>query len=139
MPYLQPSHSGRGRRGATITEFVLIFMIFLVLTAGLVEMGRGVWAYNTIAHATRQGVRFASIRGSENPTTAYEVRDAVRNAAIGLDRKRIEVRTTWPTGIERGEVVEVQVSYPFRLVSGSLILPQSSVTLRSSSRAILAN
>jgi Flp pilus assembly protein TadG len=119
-------------------EFVLIFMIFLLLTAGLVEMGRGVWAYNTIAHATRQGARFASIRGSENPTTAYAVRDAVRNAAIGLDRNQVEVRTSWPSGIERGEVVEVQVLYPFNLVSGSLI-SSGTIILRSSSRAILAN
>jgi Flp pilus assembly protein TadG len=122
-----------------VVEFALIFLIFLLLAAGLVELGRGVWAYSTIAHATRQGVRFAMIRGSENPTNAYEVRDAVRNAAIGLNRSEVAVNTNWPGGFTRGSVVEVQVSYPFRLVTGSLLLQQRSVTLRASSRAVLAN
>jgi hypothetical protein len=63
----------------------------------------------------------------------------VRNAAVGLNRAQVQVTTVWPTGVERGKVVQVQVSYPFGLVTASLLLPQSTIPIKASSRMILAN
>jgi Flp pilus assembly protein TadG len=129
----------QGRRGASLIEFSLVFVLFILIIAGLVELGRGVWAFTTIAHATRQGVRFAQTRGSANPPTADQVRDAVRNAAVGLDRSLVTVTTTWPGGVTRGELVTVRATYPFDLVTTGFVIRQSSITLAASSRAIIAN
>jgi len=127
------------RRGASLVEFSLVFLLFLLVIAGLVEIGRGVWAFTTIAHATRQGVRFAQIRGSSNPATADQVRDAVRNAAVGLNKSSVTVTTNWPGGVTRGQLVTVRATYPFTLVTTGFVIKQSSITLSASTRGIIAN
>lgn len=129
----------RTPRGASMVEFALVFLLFLLVVAGVFEFGRGVWTFTTIAHAARQGARFAMIRGSRNPTTTEQVRNVVRNAAVGLNKAQVEVTTVWPSGVKKGNVVQVQVSYPFGLVSGSLLLPESMIQINASSQMILAN
>ncbi len=131
------------RRGNATMEFGLVFTIFLLMVVGLTELGRGVWTFNTIAHATRQGARYAQARGrfyTEAQTQiADEVKDKVRNAAVGLNREQVDVTTTWPSGITRGGFVVVQASYPFGLVTGSLILQQSSIQMKASTRVPITN
>ena len=127
------------RRGAAFVEFALVFMVFLLLLVGLLELGRGVWTYTTIAHAARQGTRFAMVRGSRNPTTQDQVRNVVRNAAIGLNKNQVQVTTNWPTGIAQGNVVVVQVRYPFNLVTGGLVVRQGTIQIGANARAVLAN
>jgi Flp pilus assembly protein TadG len=129
----------RNQRGNSFIEFALAFLLFLVFVVGVIEFGRGVWTFTTISHAARQGARYAMTRGETNPTTADQVRDVVRNAAVGLDRAQVQVTTAWPAGVQRGKVVQVQVSYPFGLVTGSLLLPQSTIPISASSQMILAN
>jgi Flp pilus assembly protein TadG len=135
-------HDFRARRnprgGASLVEFALVFLVFLMFVVGVIEFGRGVWTFNTIAHAARQGARFAMIRGTTNPTTADQVRDVVRNAAVGLKRAQVEVATAWPTGVQRGNPVQVRVSYPLEFVSG-LVLPVKTIQVSASSEMILAN
>lgn len=134
----------RRRRGASAVEFGLVFMVFSLILAGLIEVGRGVFAFTTIAHAARQGARYAQSRGTENGAYSQEqlgsaVREATRNAAVGLNRNQVEVTTTWPTGVDRGNFVMVQVRYPFDSVAGSLLLQQSRIEIRASSRVPIAN
>jgi Flp pilus assembly protein TadG len=129
----------RNPRGNSVIEFALVFMLFMLFVAAAIEFGRGVWTFTTIAHAARQGARYAMIRGARNPTTADQVRDVVRNAAVGLNPSQVQVTTTWPNGFVKGKVVQVLVNYPFGLVTGSLLLPQSALQIKASSEMILAN
>ena len=129
----------RRPRGLAVVELALGLMIFVMMLVGLLELGRGVWTFTTIEHAARQGARFAAVRGQLNPTTNDAVRNAVRTAAVGLKANDVSVTTTWPNGVDRGNPVVVQVSYPFRLVTGNLIVGQSTIQIRANSRMILAN
>ena len=54
---------GRGRRtgGQSLVEFALVIPIIVLLVAAFVEIGRAVFAYNTIANAARQGARVAAV------------------------------------------------------------------------------
>ncbi len=135
----QPSSFRSRRRGSSMVEFALVFLVFLLMVAGTLEIGRAVWAYNTLAHAARQGARFAMIRGSQNPATADQVRTVVRNAAVGLDPNQITVTTTWPSGVARGNEVRVAVRYTMPLVTGQLLLRSAQMPLGANTRAILAN
>ena len=139
MPTINRLPARRNQRGNAFVEFALTFLLFVVFVVGAIEFGRGVWTFTTISHAARQGARYAMTRGGTNPTTADQVSDVVRNAAVGLNRAQVQVTTVWPTGVERGKVVQVQVSYPFGLVTGSLLLPQSTIPIKASSQMILAN
>lgn len=61
-------HRRRGAGGQSLVEFALIFPIIVLLVVGFVEVGRAVFAYNTIANAARQGARVAIVNQLESVT-----------------------------------------------------------------------
>lgn len=127
------------QRGAALVEFALGFMFFLVLIVGLIEMGRAVWTYSTIAHATRQGARYAMARGSYNPATAKDIQNVVASQAVGLNSGKLEVNTSWKPANQPGATVQVQVRYPFELVSAPLLVSNGTIRIGATSRMIVAN
>lgn len=129
----------RKERGATIVEFALGFLFFLVLLVGLMELSRAVWAYNTMAHATRQAARWAIAHGSVNPATQDQIRGIVVGNSIGLDPNRLTVTTTWTPSNQRGAEVRVKSQYNFPFVTAPLITTQKTVSISSTSRMIVAN
>lgn len=130
-----------GRRGATMVEFALFFIIFLVLTVGLMELGRGVWTYVTLSHAARAAGRYAIVHGGSNPIPddGTTVADVARRNAIGLDNASITVNVTYDAVNKQGNTVQVQVSYPFQFVTGGLVVQQSMVNMSSTARMIVLN
>ena len=56
------------RHGATMVEFSLVFLLFVVVLVALMEFGRAMWTYATIAHAARQGARYGMVHGSAKPS-----------------------------------------------------------------------
>lgn len=138
------------RRGATIVEFALTFMLFFVMVLALMELGRGMWTYATIAHASRQAGRYCMIRGSENPTTLTAIREVVEKHCSGLNTSALTISCAWrspvedvstadPADVERGDIVEVRVSYPFHLVAGGLILAGNTIQMGATTRMVVAN
>ena len=125
------------QRGATIVEFSLVFLVFVVVLVALMEFGRAMWTYSTIAHAARQAGRYCMVHGSANPATSYGVEQAVKKHCIGLDPSQIQVTATWADGVaaadvERGDAVKVQVTYPFQFVAAGLLV-ESGGTIQMSS------
>jgi Flp pilus assembly protein TadG len=54
--------SGRRRgRGQALVEFALIIPIFLLMLIALFDLGRAVFAYNTLTNAAREGARIAAV------------------------------------------------------------------------------
>jgi Flp pilus assembly protein TadG len=51
----------RRRRGQALVEFALVIPIFLLIFVGLFDLGRAVFAYNTLTNAAREGVRLAIV------------------------------------------------------------------------------
>lgn len=41
-----------------------MFPVFVLLLFGLIDMGRGIYAYNTISQAAREGARLAAVQAS---------------------------------------------------------------------------
>ena len=124
-------------RGSTLVEFALVFLLFVVLVVATMELGRGVWLYVTVAHAARQGVRYAQVRG--DAATITGIKEFVESAAIGLDAEKLTVNPTWTSeDRERGSIVQLDVSYPLELVASSLLGLPSSLQLSSRARKIIA-
>ena len=100
--------------GQTLVEFALILTMFLMLLMGIVDLGRGVMAQNSLSHAAREGAR----RGIYAETTDAQIRQAVRaqeGLAVGLTDGQIDVV---PTGSRQpGSVVTVTVRYTFTAVT----------------------
>jgi Flp pilus assembly protein TadG len=55
-----------GRRGQALVEFALVIPIFLLLLMALFDMGRAVFAYNTLTNAAREGARIAIVNQDVN-------------------------------------------------------------------------
>jgi len=53
----------RDGRGQALVEFALVIPLFLAIVFGIVDLGRGVWAADTAAHAASEAARFAIVHG----------------------------------------------------------------------------
>ena len=53
----------RRQRGQGLTEFALVFPVFMTILLGMFDVGRAVWANNAIANAAREAARYASVHG----------------------------------------------------------------------------
>ena len=137
------------QRGATIVEFTLAFMLFLLVVLGLMELGRATWTYATITHATRQAGRYCVVHGSINTASLSEIRVVVEKHTIGLESSELQLETIWnpgtaaettnPADVERGDTAQVIVTYPFRLVTGGLIVDASTIRMGSETRVVVVN
>ena len=64
----------RRERGQSLVEFALVIPIIVLLIASFVEIGRAVFAYNTVANAARQGARVAIVNQLPDMTDCDESR-----------------------------------------------------------------
>ena len=51
----------RAQRGQSLVEFAFVLPIIILVIVAFVEIGRAVFAFNTIANAARQGARVAAV------------------------------------------------------------------------------
>jgi Flp pilus assembly protein TadG len=115
----------REDRGSSLLEFALISFMFVILLAGIVEMGRMVLVYTTIANAARAGARYAIVHGADqtvspsgpgNPCTCPDVKTVVKNfASAGLvNTSALTITVSYPNGDNNaGSPVTVKVMYPY--------------------------
>ncbi len=128
------------RRGSIIVEFALIFMLFLVVVLGLMEFGRCMWTYATVAHAARQAARFCMVRGTINPATTTDIENVVKRFAVGPEDSKLIINTTYgPAVNQRGDIVEVEVGYPFQLVSSPILVYGNTIDLSARTQITIAN
>jgi Flp pilus assembly protein TadG len=112
----------RNDDGSVMVEFGLIAVTFVLLLLGVVELGRLVLVYTTMANSARAGTRYAIVHGGEltsgasGPGNTTAVQTAVNNyASAGLVNTAILVVTVaYPDGTNTaGSRVTVTVQYPF--------------------------
>ncbi len=131
---------GQGRRGASIVEFALVFLLLMLVVLGLMDLGRGIWTYTTVAQASREASRYIMVHGSANRTTAADIENVVARHAIGLDASKLQVSTSYDDeDSKRGDTVDVSVRYDFQLLTAPLVLQSGTITLAANSRTVLAN
>jgi Flp pilus assembly protein TadG len=75
---MSPLRRRRGARGQSLVEFSLVIPLFLLLLIAVFDLGRGVFAYNTLTNAAREGARMAIV----NQDTATIIADAKAATAI---------------------------------------------------------
>lgn len=137
IPNPSGPHPKSHRRGATMVEFSLGFIIFLIVLLGIMEFGRAVWTYTTVAHAAKQATRYAIIRGTAIPASDADIRNVAERNAIGLSSSELGVFPTWSPDRERGSFVQVQVTYPFRFLASNLVSSTPGVLISSTARRVV--
>ncbi|HEX9635208.1 MAG TPA: TadE family protein [Candidatus Limnocylindria bacterium] len=80
--------AGTDRRGQSLVEFALVLPLFILLVAGLFDIGRAVYASSTISNAARTGARIAIVNQNVDTIRAAAAQEAV---ALGIPPSDIEV------------------------------------------------
>src|SRR5262249_34841614 len=57
-------------RGQTMVESAITLTVLLMLTIGVLDAGRAIWEYNTVAFLARDGARFGTVHTSSQ-TQSY--------------------------------------------------------------------
>jgi Flp pilus assembly protein TadG len=74
----------RRRVGSILLESAVVYPVLFVLVLAIIMLGLGVFRYQQVAHAAREGARWASVHGasyaSERGTTAATADDIYNNA-----------------------------------------------------------
>ncbi len=138
-------------RGQALVEFALVAIVFFIFVFGMIDAGRAVWNYNTLAQATREGTRYAIVHGSDStapsgpgsetytpPDSDTMVTQQVEKFGGGLNTSRLTVRSEWPDGTNiAGNQVTVTSEYEFEPIFNFLGLV--SFTMTSSSTMEITN
>lgn len=108
----------RSERGQSLVEFALILPIFVLVLAGLFDLGRAVFAYNTISNASRESVRVAIVN-----QTATDVQNEAMKQGVALGLSPTDVTITYaepdgsgtlcPAAYSIGCVATVTVQYSY--------------------------
>ena len=138
--------------GDTMVEFSLVAVMFIVVLLGVVEMGRMLLVYTTLAQSARAGARYAIVHGADRSglqgsgpngpsgtTDSSQVTTTVNNFASAgpLNPSKLIVTVTYPGGTSTvGSAVDVQVSYTYDPLV-TYYNPLLSVTLSSTSEGII--
>ena len=130
---------GGGRKGATLVEFALSFLLFITMLVGLVEASRLVWAYTTLAHGARRGARYVMVHNGRNPAADADVEAVVKAVTTGLDDDDVTVTPTYDDSSRSGgSTATVAVSYPFQFIASPLVFDADGITLTATSKTTLA-
>ena len=115
----------RRRRGQSLVEFAVVLPVFLLILAGLLDFGLGLYTQMTVINAAREGARL----GVVEPGNVSDITDRVDAMATGLDPSRLTVtvtcqRPTGPTTFgscsapawQSGDAVVVKVAYDYKMI-----------------------
>ena len=109
----------RREHGQALVEFSMVAIVFFILVFGMIDVGRAVWNYNTLALATREGTRYAIVHGADSTTPTGPVDDSavvteVQKFTAGLNLSQLTVQATWPDGSNvSGDSVTVTSQYAY--------------------------
>jgi Flp pilus assembly protein TadG len=116
---------GHGQRGQGLTEFALVIPIFLLLVVALFDLGRAVFAYNTLTNAAREGARIAIVN---QYTPSIVARAKSQTNIVELDDPSVSV-TFWNVGTD-GKPDTSQPQCNNRVAVGCLVIVRFEATYR---------
>jgi Flp pilus assembly protein TadG len=127
----------RAERGNTLLESALVFSVFLILLAGIMEFAVVGFAFNSVTFAAHRAARFATLRGSASghPASLADVQAEAQACIHALDPAAVTVTVTWSPDNHPGSSVDVIVTYG--LTSGLVPVSAGVLTLKSHSSQII--
>lgn len=91
-------------RGQGLVEFALVIPVIMLLIFGAVDLGRAVYAYNTIANAARDGARVAAVNQIATSPDCNEDRPVENPATPHWSIKRCAADSALTLGVQPGDV-----------------------------------
>lgn len=126
----------RRAEGQATIEYALVALIFFMMVLFVMDGGRILWNYITVAEAARVGARYAITHGATASDTV--LRQQILSRTVGLDPASLTVTSTWTPSHRPGSRVTVSVTYTTQPVVG-LFWRGLTFTLRSQSTMVVQN
>ena len=123
--------AGLCRRGATAVEFGIIFPLFLVMTLGLMEMGRAMWIKASMQYATERTTRYYMVNNTKTTTELVTYADAELDA-VGVTYA-VTFTATLDTSTDP-DTMTVTGSYLFQAITSFIPFPDVTLSAQSSVR-----
>jgi Flp pilus assembly protein TadG len=123
----------RGQSGSTLVESSIVFTVFAIMLAGIMEIGFAGCAADIVCFAAHRAARYASVRGrlSGHPASAADIQTIAESYTGPLDSNSLTVNVSWAPDNNTGSNVQVTVSYAL----GPSLLPLSGSVLTLTSTA----
>lgn len=99
--------------GQSLVEFGMVLPFFLILLFALVDFGRAFYTWQIITNSAREGARVGAVA----PTNTSSITAGARDAAGALDDANLAVSIATPSGVAKGNPINVTASYNFQLVT----------------------
>jgi Flp pilus assembly protein TadG len=141
----KPRRVGTWRRGEgqSLVEFAVVLPVFLLILAGIVDFGLGLYSQMTVINAAREGARLGIVQPGDTPAITARV----QAMATGLDQTKLTVPAPVclrPVGSafvacsnppwQSGDAVVVKVDYDYHmlwpLAFGNSLQLSSTVQMR---------
>jgi Flp pilus assembly protein TadG len=116
-------HQRKPLSAQSMVEFALVGPLFFLVLLGTIEMGRLMWTSHELSNGTREGARWASVRGErsgENITNA-NVETIILDRTSALD-STLTVVLSYPDGDkEPGSKVRISTAYDYVPIVGGFL------------------
>ena len=124
--------------GATAVQFAFVAPILILLTLGIVDMGRFGLAATAMRNGAIEAARFASLRGAASaaPATVSAIVAVAKDQAVGVPPDDLSVVVAWSPDNNPGSQVKVKLSYAFSPFISALI-PLPDIQLARSSAMVV--
>jgi len=115
----------RQRTGAVLVETALVYPVLFVIVFGIITLGIAVFRYQQVAHAAREGARYAAVHGKRyhdetgNPaaTAATIYTNAIAPHVSDLKSPDLTYAVTWTTSNDQTSTTTVIVGGQTKLVT----------------------
>jgi len=126
-------------RGQTAVEFALAASLLFMLMFAIIKFGLVVYSYNTVAHTTRECVRYAFVHGpgSQNPQTASAIQQHFQYAYMPGGAP-LTVTVTFPQDSDFPSLQDARCSISFTYKIQIPFLLSKNLTLTSTEHMILS-
>jgi Flp pilus assembly protein TadG len=142
---LLTSRFWRDQRAASAVEFAMCAPILIMLSLGVIEVGRVMLAYHDLSLATFEAGRYAMVHGTGSDPAANEedtktaIKTLIESRLHGVDPAKLNFDDAdwivWDPNNNPGSFVTITLAYPFEFVIGYL----PNLTLSTDVTTIIAN
>jgi len=131
----------RGQTGQSLAELPIVLVLFLVVTFGIVDAARLIYAYDVVSLSAREAVRYAVVRGSSSahPASVDDIKAVVQSNTVGVQVNTGDIDVTWenPSTNDPGSTVVVTVRNTYSPIAPFPFVPKS-IHLASSSKMVIS-
>lgn len=123
---VRQSRQRKARLGAAVVEFAIVSPLMILLTMGMIEIGRVVMVKQILVNASREGARLAILPGSTTASVTAHVEQELTNQTIhGASVSTVPADLT---GASTGTPVTVKIRIAASAVSW---IPNPAFTLNT--------